>query len=100
MSECCLHKQRSSCNNLLRWSQDRCSLSDTLVGEQYTGPRGYTLWAFFIMPTKICVMLDGGYVRALCKQSNKPPKDPQYIEKIAKACQGQDEVIHRIMFYD
>jgi hypothetical protein len=52
------------------------------------------------MPTKICVMLDGGYVRALCKQSNKSPKDPQYIEKIAKACQGQDEVIHRIMFYD
>jgi hypothetical protein len=52
------------------------------------------------MPTKICVMLDGGYVRALCKQTNRPPKDPAYIEKIAKACQAQDEVIHRIMFYD
>lgn len=45
-------------------------------------------------------MLDGGYVRALCKQSNKPPKDPQYIEKIAHACRTPDEVIHRIMFYD
>jgi uncharacterized LabA/DUF88 family protein len=44
--------------------------------------------------------LTGGYVRALCKKSNKPPKEPAYIEKIAKACQGQDEVIHRIMFYD
>jgi hypothetical protein len=52
------------------------------------------------MPTKICVMLDGGYVRALCKQSNKPPKDFAYIEKIAKACPSQGEVIHRIMFYD
>jgi hypothetical protein len=53
-----------------------------------------------MMPTKICVMLDGGYVRTLCKQSGKPPRDPNYIEKIAKACKGQDEVIHRIMFYD
>jgi uncharacterized LabA/DUF88 family protein len=53
-----------------------------------------------MMPTKICVMIDGGYVRTLCKQSGKPPKDPQYIEKIAKACRIQDEVIHRIMFYD
>jgi uncharacterized LabA/DUF88 family protein len=42
----------------------------------------------------------GAHIRALCKQANKRPKDPAYIEKIAKACQGQDEVIHRIMFYD
>ena len=88
------------CHNLFRWSKDHRSLSATLVGEHNTGPRGYTLWAFNIMPTKICVMLDGGYVRALCKQTNRPPKDPAYIEKIAKACQAQDEVIHRIMFYD
>jgi uncharacterized LabA/DUF88 family protein len=52
------------------------------------------------MPTKICVMLDGGFVRALCKQSKRPPKNPQYIEKIARACRINDEVIHRIMFYD
>jgi uncharacterized LabA/DUF88 family protein len=52
------------------------------------------------MPTKICVMLDGGFVRACRKQSKKAPKDPQYIEKIAKSCKDGDEVIHRIMFYD
>ena len=52
------------------------------------------------MSIKICIMIDGGYVRALCKQSGKPPKDADYIEKIAKACPGKDEVIHRIMFYD
>ena len=95
-----LRKQRCLCHNLFRWSRGHRSLSVTLVGEHYTGPRGSTLWAFTIMPTKICVMLDGGYVRALCKQTNRPPKDPAYIEKIAKACQAQDEVIHRIMFYD
>src|ERR1035441_8353130 len=72
------------CHNLFRWSKDHRSSSATLVGEHNTGPRGYTLWAFSIMPTKICVMLDGGYVRALCKQTNRPPKDPAYIEKIAK----------------
>jgi len=43
------------------------------------------------MPTKICVMLDGGYVRALCKQSNKSPKDPQCIERIAHVCCAQGE---------
>jgi uncharacterized LabA/DUF88 family protein len=53
-----------------------------------------------MVPTKICVMLDGGYLRSLCKESGKPRKDPQYIEKIAKACRVEDEVIHRIMFYD
>ena len=34
----------------------------------------YPLGFHHFMPTKICVMLDGGYVRALCKQSNKAAK--------------------------
>jgi hypothetical protein len=35
----------------------------------YTGPRGSTLWAFIIMPTKTRVMLGGGYVRGPARQA-------------------------------
>ena len=51
------------------------------------------------MSTKIVVMLDGGHLRVHAKRAGKI-YDPDYIEKIGRACALTDETIHRVMYYD
>ena len=51
------------------------------------------------MDTKLCIMLDGGFIEQVCKSTSKPRKNPDYIEKLAKSCNIPSETIHRIMFY-
>src|SRR5260370_29022239 len=54
---------------------------------------------FYLMRTRITVMLDGGHVRVHAKKAGKT-FDPDYIEKIGMACAAAGEVVHRIMYYD
>ncbi len=49
--------------------------------------------------TKVAVLIDGGYTRALA-QKERLPHSPDYIEKIAKACVQDDETALRFLYYD
>src|SRR5206468_1618902 len=54
----------------------------------------------FIFTMKhIVVMLDGGHIRVHAQKAGKV-YDPNYIEKIAHACKGQDEEIVKALYYD
>ena len=44
-------------------------------------------------------MLDGGHLRAHLKRSNLP-FNPDYIEKVARACHLPDEDLYRVLYYD
>ncbi|MCO5160002.1 MAG: NYN domain-containing protein [Mesorhizobium sp.] len=44
-------------------------------------------------------MIDGGHLRALARQADHI-YDPDYIEKIARACVEPDETLLRILYYD
>jgi len=49
--------------------------------------------------TSIAVLIDGGFVRNAATKDGKT-YDPKFIEKFGLACKGEDEVIHRILYYD
>lgn len=49
--------------------------------------------------TKVAVLIDGGHTRVLAKRE-RLPYNPDYIEKIAKACVADDEVPLRYLYYD
>ena len=48
---------------------------------------------------KIAVFIDGGHLRALAQQANKT-YDPDFIEKVARACVASDEILLRNLYYD
>jgi len=48
---------------------------------------------------KLALLIDGGHLRVLCKQV-RHTYDPPYVERIARACLGQDEECLRILYYD
>jgi uncharacterized LabA/DUF88 family protein len=48
---------------------------------------------------KIAILIDGGHLRALGKDANKP-FEATYIERVALACAAPGEEIQRILFYD
>lgn len=48
---------------------------------------------------RVSVMIDGGHLRALARQADHI-YDPDYIEKIARACVEPDETLLRILYYD
>jgi uncharacterized LabA/DUF88 family protein len=49
--------------------------------------------------TKVAVLIDGGHARVLTKRAALT-YNPDYIEKIAKACVEPDESLLRILYYD
>lgn len=48
---------------------------------------------------KVAVLIDGGHLRVLAKQSNLK-YNPDLIEKTAHACVGADETLLRALYYD
>lgn len=48
---------------------------------------------------RVSVIIDGGHLRALARQADHI-YDPDYIEKIARACVEPDETLLRILYYD
>lgn len=48
---------------------------------------------------KFALLIDGGYLRALCREAGRK-YDPPYIEKVAHACLGADEEFLRVLYYD
>lgn len=51
------------------------------------------------MPKKVAVLIDGGHTRVLAKNAGYT-YNPDYIEKIAKACIAADEEALRFLYYD
>jgi uncharacterized LabA/DUF88 family protein len=51
------------------------------------------------LKTRVAVLIDGGHARVLAKQAQLK-YDPDYIEKIAKACVENDESLLRVLYYD
>lgn len=50
---------------------------------------------------KAALLIDGGALRAQCKQAGKPVDVPDYIEKLALACfDPAEERVFRVFFYD
>lgn len=49
--------------------------------------------------TRVAVLIDGGHVRVLAKNAGFD-YNPDYIEKIAKACVEADENAFRFLYYD
>jgi uncharacterized LabA/DUF88 family protein len=62
-------------------------------------PRAATLRGFSILSLRVAVLIDGGHARVLAKQAHLR-YDPDYIEKIAKACVENDERLIRVLYYD
>lgn len=53
------------------------------------------------MGKKAALLIDGGALRALCKQNGRLIDDPNYIEKVALACfDSAEEDVFRIFYYD
>jgi uncharacterized LabA/DUF88 family protein len=53
------------------------------------------------MGKKAALLIDGGSLRALCRQNTRPIDSPDYIEKVALACfDGAEEDVFRIFYYD
>jgi uncharacterized LabA/DUF88 family protein len=48
---------------------------------------------------QIAVLIDGGFLRVAARKAGKR-YDPEFIEQFAYRCQGPDEEIHRILYYD
>jgi uncharacterized LabA/DUF88 family protein len=48
---------------------------------------------------RIVILIDGGYLRAIAQKAHKK-YDPDFIEKFAHNCRGEDEEILRILYYD
>jgi uncharacterized LabA/DUF88 family protein len=48
---------------------------------------------------QIAILIDGGYLRAIANK-DKQKYDPDFIEKFALGCRGNDEEIFRILYYD
>lgn len=51
------------------------------------------------MAKKVAVMLDGGHVRSYVKKA-KLDYNPDFIEKIGRACVQSNDEIFRILYYD
>jgi uncharacterized LabA/DUF88 family protein len=51
------------------------------------------------MRKQIAILIDGGYLRVLSKKAGKT-YDPNFIEKYALKCRGNDEEIYRVLYYD
>lgn len=49
--------------------------------------------------TKAIVLIDGGFLRVAAKKASIP-YDPAFIERFALGCQGKDEQIFRVLYYD
>lgn len=49
--------------------------------------------------TKVAVLIDGGHLRVLARRA-KFTYDPDFINRIARACADGDEQILRILYYD
>ena len=58
-----------------------------------------SLHRFSFVVKKIAILIDGGHARSYARKAKKP-FDPDYIEKLAHACALNDEVVHRILYYD
>ncbi len=69
-------------------------LSDTLVGEHYTGPP--LGGSFQFMSKKVTVMLKGGPLRSHAKRA-RLDFNPEFIEKTARTCALNTEEIFRIL---
>jgi uncharacterized LabA/DUF88 family protein len=52
-----------------------------------------------VSKAKVAVLIDGGYTRKLA-QREQIPYNPDYIEKIARACVSEDETALRYLYYD
>ena len=48
---------------------------------------------------KVAILIDGGHLRVLARKAGYT-YDPDYIEKVARACVNPDEDILRILYYD
>ena len=48
---------------------------------------------------RIIIMIDGGYLR-VCARKNHFKYDPDFIERTAHGCRGDDEEVLRILYYD
>lgn len=48
---------------------------------------------------RVSVLIDGGHTRVLARQAGYT-YDPDYIEKIARACVAPDETVLRFLYYD
>jgi hypothetical protein len=48
---------------------------------------------------RIAILIDGGHLRVLVRHAGST-YDPDYIEKVARACVKPDETVLRILYYD
>ncbi|MFI5115121.1 MAG: NYN domain-containing protein [Terriglobales bacterium] len=51
------------------------------------------------MAKKIVILIDGGFIRVEAKKAGKV-YNPTFIEQFAHACNGADEEILRVLYYD
>jgi len=51
------------------------------------------------MAKKIVILIDGGFIRVKAKKAGKV-YNPAFIEQFAHACNGADEEILRVLYYD
>lgn len=75
-------------------------LSVTPVGGHVIRPSRSSAGGFaFGKSMKTAVLIDGGYLRVLCKQSGRAYNN-DLIEKVAKSCIDSDENLLRVLYYD
>ncbi len=52
------------------------------------------------MAKRVALLIDGGHLRVLVRKKAQRHYDPDYIEKIARACITPDEELFRAFYYD
>lgn len=96
-----MRQECSSDSQLAAWieSPHVWLISATLVGGHLSKtPRGNT-WGFLFV-INVAVLIDVGHLRVLVNRIAKKTYNPDYIEKVARACIAQDEALFRTFYYD